>query len=89
MIGTRFTTGCGHSWKRRYPKWTAGELRYAETDCIVCGELLMILVPDDVPPDSFPAHVHCPLFHVHLSIMTGGDWPADGHDTFTATFAAE
>lgn len=89
VIGTRFTTGCGHSWKRRYPKWTAGDLRHAETDCIVCGELLMILVPDGVPPDSYPADVHCPLFHVQLSVETDSEWPADGRGAFSTSFAVE
>ncbi|WP_331726565.1 hypothetical protein [Streptomyces sp. NBC_00280] len=50
----------------------------------------MILVPDDVPRDSYPATVHCPLFHVQLSIEAGGgEWPADGRGTFSAAFAVD
>ncbi|MBC7271960.1 MAG: hypothetical protein H5T76_25175 [Streptomyces sp.] len=55
----------------------------------MCGELLLILVPDDVPDDNYPADVHCPPFHVQLSIETGGEWPADGHGTFSAAFSVE
>jgi hypothetical protein len=86
-VGTRFTTGCGHSWKRRYHKWTAGELRRASTDCNYCGSLLLIVIPDDMPDHLYPANVHCPLFHAQLAKETDGLWPADGAGTFSVGFS--
>ena len=47
QYGTRFTTGCGHSWRRRYPKWKTGILAGATTDCRECGELL---APEHIGP---------------------------------------
>lgn len=88
LYGTRFTTGCGHSWRRRYPKWTISDLAHAETDCAVCGELLII--PGDQFTDEtsehFPFNVHMPLFHLWLSRESGGMWPADGRGTYSASF---
>jgi hypothetical protein len=89
VIGTRFTTGCGHSWKRRHPRWSVADLRGACADCAVCGELVLI------PREQFegqaaaavPAAVHAPLFHKHLALESVGDWPADGLGAFSAEFA--
>ncbi|MGA5442219.1 hypothetical protein ACPCKW_22240 [Streptomyces griseoincarnatus] len=55
----------------------------------MCGELLLILVPDDVPADSYPPNVHCPKFHAQLALESGGEWPADGRDTFWVEFPVE
>lgn len=88
--GTRFTTGCGHSWKRRYPKWCVRDLRGATTDCNVCGELLII--PADQFADSestrFPFDVHMPLFHPYMNHQDAR-WPANGAGTGYAEFGEE
>lgn len=85
--GTRFTTGCGHSWRRRYPKWTIGDLTGATTDCKECGELLIIPYEqfEGRNPDLYPFNVHMPLFHVY---MHGQDsrWPKDGRGTGYVVF---
>jgi hypothetical protein len=90
LYGTRFTTGCGHSWRRRYPKWTVRDLRNATTDCVVCGELLII--PRDqfgeMLPDLFPFRVHMPLFHQWMN-QQDSRWPADGRGTGYVEFSAE
>lgn len=86
--GTRFTTGCGHSWRRRYPKWTIRDLAGSSTDCAFCGELLII--PEDQFADResqrFPFNVHMPLFHPWLAKETKGLWPADGKNTYSVGF---
>ncbi|WP_327258260.1 hypothetical protein [Streptomyces sp. NBC_01244] len=87
-VGIRFTTGCGHSWKRPHARWSAADLRGAVADCRVCDEYLLIVIPDDVPADRVPADVHCPRFHPYLAQLTNGDWPADGAGTFAAAFDA-
>lgn len=87
LYGTRFTTGCGHSWRRRYPKWTAGILGGATTDCRVCDELLIIPAEqfEGQDPDSYPLNVHMPLFHLYLHEQDPR-WPADGAGTGYAEF---
>lgn len=88
--GTRFTTGCGHSWRKLYPKWTQGDLAGASTDCRVCGELLMIpseqFTGKDM--DRYPFTVHMPLFHKYLN-SKDPRWPADGVGTWYSEFATE
>lgn len=90
IYGTRFTTGCGHSWRRRYPKWTIGDLAHASTDCKVCGELLMI--PGEqfkgMNRNAFPFTVHMPLFHAYLNSIEP-DWPVDGRGTGYVEFDPE
>ena len=90
LYGTRFTTGCGHSWRRRYPWHTARTLSHASTDCAVCGELLMIPGEqfEGQNLDAFPVNVHMPLFHVYLN-QQDPRWPADGAGTGSIEFAAE
>lgn len=87
QYGTRFTTGCGHSWRRRYPKWKTGILAGATTDCRECGELLMIPAEqfEGQDPDSYPYNVHMPLFHLYLH-QQDPRWPADGGGTGYAEF---
>lgn len=87
--GTRFTTGCGHSWRRRYPKWPVRILKYASTDCRVCDALLIIPAEqfEGQDPDSFPANVHMPLFHRYLHEQDER-WPADGRGTGCVEFDA-
>lgn len=90
VIGTRFTTGCGHSWKRRHPQWTRGDLRGATTDCPFCGEILLIS-PDQFKgkdANGFPAEVHAPLFHREMHRMDA-DWPEDGRGTGYVEFPVE
>jgi hypothetical protein len=91
IIGTRFTTGCGHSWKRRFPRWTRRDLTNASADCIACGKLLLIARGqfEGKDPNAFPAEVHMPLFHKQLSEETDGMWPADGENTYYAEFNAD
>lgn len=90
LIGTRFTTGCGHSWKRPRPWWTRQDLGGATTDCVVCDELLIIPREqfEGQDPTGFPAEVHAPLFHKHLN-QQDPRWPADGKGTGYVEFAAE
>lgn len=82
QYGTRFTTGCGHSWRRRYPKWTVGDLAGSTTDCAQCGELLIIPAGQFARQrfDAFPAEVHMPLFHTYMN-RQDPRWPADGAGT--------
>jgi hypothetical protein len=90
LYGTRFTTGRGHSWRKRRPKWTARFLRHATTDCKVCDELLIIPGEqfEGMDLDCFPAEVHMPLFHKY---MHGQDerWPEDGSGTGYVEFEAD
>lgn len=90
LYGTRFTTGCGHNWRRRYPKWNRGELAHATIDCTVCGELLMIPAEqfEGLNPNLFPFHVHLPLFHVYMNAQDSG-WPKDGRGTGYVEFDTE
>ena len=90
IYGTRFTTGCGHSWRRRYPWWTVGDLRGATTDCKVCDALLIIPFEqfEGVDPDVFPFTVHMPLFHVYLNAQDPG-WPINGAGTRYVEFDGE
>lgn len=82
MVGTRFTAGCGHSWKRRYLKWRIHELMGCTTDCPQCGELLIIPAPQFQGQrlDGFPAEVHAPLFHRYLH-QQDPRWPEGGAGT--------
>lgn len=86
--GTRFTTGCGHSWRRRYPWLTATVLAGCTTDCPQCGALLIIPGGQflGMDPDGFPAEVHMPLLHKYLN-QQDSRWPADGADTGYVEFA--
>jgi hypothetical protein len=87
LIGTRFTTGCGHSWKRRHPQWTRRDLGGATTDCLVCDELLLIPREqfEGKDPGGFPPEVHMPLFHKEMAKQDPG-WPSDGAGTGYAEF---
>lgn len=90
LYGTRFTTGCGHSWRRRYPWHTIRTLGGCTTDCNVCGELLIIPREqfEGQDPDAYPFNVHAPLFHKYLN-QQDPRWPADGAGTGFVEFAAE
>jgi hypothetical protein len=90
LYGTRFTTGCGHSWRKRYPKWTVRDLSHASTDCKVCGELLMIPGEqfEGTDPNAYPFAVHMPLFHAYLHAQDP-DWPADGRGTGYVEFPTD
>lgn len=99
QYGTRFTTGCGHSWVRLYPKWKIGDLMGATTDCAYvvdmptgreCGELLIIPREqfDGMNPDVFPAEVHMPLFHRYMNEQDVR-WPADGAGTGYVEFSTD
>ena len=90
IVGTRFTTGCGHSWKRRYPKWRILDMRGATSDCAVCGEL--VIIPREQfgnrkDLDAYPASVHMPLFHRWMNEVAPW-WPADGGGTGYIEFSA-
>lgn len=82
LYGTRFTTGCGHSWLRRHSKWRICNLGGATIDCRACGELLII------PREQFKDHrsnrvpfvVHMPTFRKYLNEQDSR-WPADGAGT--------
>ena len=82
LYGTRFTTGCGHNWRRRWPKWTVRQLSDASTDCNVCGGLLFIRGEqfEGMEPNAFPFAVHAVLFHVYMNEQDSR-WPVDGKGT--------
>ena len=88
VYGTRFTTGCGHSWVRRYPTWDIWHLSHATSDCRVCGELLIIPSEQFSDPYSsnYPFHVHMPLFHKYLHAQDER-WPEDGSGTGYVEFS--
>lgn len=88
--GTRFTTGCGHSWRRRYPRHTVGVLAGCTADCVRCGALLIIPGRQflGMRLDIFPADVHMPLFHRYMN-QQDPRWPADGAGTGYMEFDAE
>lgn len=90
-VRTRFTTGCGHSWTRKHPKYTVERMsRGATSDCKECGALVYI-VPEQFAGmrlDCFPAEVHMPLFHRWLNQQVASH-PADGVGTGYMEFAAE
>lgn len=90
LYGTRFTTGCGHSWKRTYPKWDIHTLRYATSDCRVCGALCIVDENQFSSQDDyrFPFHVHMPLFHIYLN-RKDPRWPVDGTGTGYVSFETE
>lgn len=81
-MGTRFTTGCGHSWKRRVSRWTVRDLSHSTSDCAVCGELVMIPGEqfDGLHRDVYPINVHMPLFHKYMHQQDPG-WPENGANT--------
>jgi hypothetical protein len=81
QYGTRFTTGCGHSWRRRYSTLTVDILAGCTTNCPQCGEMLII------PAGQFkighlgvPRDVHMPKFHKYLHQQDPA-WPEDGAGT--------
>lgn len=82
QYGTRFTTGCGHSWRKRRPRFRIYELLGRTADCPQCGELLIIPAPQfkGMQLDSIPAEVHAPLFHKYLH-QQDERWPVDGSGT--------
>lgn len=95
LYGTRFTSGCGHSWYRRYPKWTIKDLAGVTTDCPFvidketgerCGELLIIPAGQFLGRDlsRFPLNVHAPMFHKYMH-QEDSNWPADGAGTYCVT----
>jgi len=88
--GTRFTTGCGHSWQRRWPRWTVADLSSASTDCWYCGELLMIPGEqfEGMARDVFPRNVHMPLFHAYLNAQDP-EWSKDGRGTGYVEFSTD
>lgn len=90
LYGTRFTTGCGHSWRRRHPRWTIADLVGALTNCVQCGEELIIPAGQFVGQtlDVFPATVHAPLFRRCL-LDQDADWPQDGRGTGYMEFAID
>lgn len=90
LYGTRFTTGCGHSWRRRFPVWTVGVLRGSTTDCRKCDALLIIPFDQFVSMDrgSYPFNVHMPLFHKYLHEQDS-QWPVDGRGTGYVEFDTE
>ena len=91
QYGTRFTTGCGHSWVRRY--WPH-EIRIlvgaCTADCRVCGAL--VIIPgeqfDGRRPDVVPVAVHMPLFHKWMN-QQDERWPADGEGTGYVEFSVD
>lgn len=88
VVRTRFTTGCGHFWTRRHPKYTVERLaRGATTDCRECGALVYVVPKqfEGMRPDCFPAQVHMPLLHRYLN-QQDPSWPADGAGTGYAEF---
>ena len=82
-LGTRFTTGCGHSWKRSPARWTIADVAGATIDCPFCDELLIIPHEqfDGRDRDVYPIAVHCPRFHNWLNAQDPS-WPVDGNGTF-------
>jgi hypothetical protein len=99
QYGTRFTTGCGHSWRWRYPKWTVGVMRGATTDCPyvvdkATGEQCeaLLIIPSEqfegMHLDRYPAEVHMPLFHKYLH-QQDESWPEDGAGTGYVEFGLD
>lgn len=90
--GTRFTTGCGHSWRRRYWPYKVWLLYSGActADCRVCGALLIINGEqfDGMRKDVVPADVHMPLFHRYMNDQDPR-WPADGANTGYVEFSAD
>lgn len=90
QYGTRFITGCGHSWRKRYPKWTVGDLRGVVTDCRVCDAYLIIPFEqfDGMDRSVFPVEVHMPMFHKYMNEQDER-WPVDGVGTGYVEFTTE
>lgn len=87
--GTRFTTGCGHSWEgRRTPGLTVADLAGCTSNCRACGEL--VIIPgkqfNGLRSDTVPANVHMPLFHRYMHAQDPS-WPVDGAGTGYVEFA--
>lgn len=86
--GTRYTTGCGHSWRRLYLVHPRRVLSGATVDCPICGTLLYF-PPEQFEgkdPDGIQMNVHAVHFHKILNEETNGEWPADGEGTYYAEF---
>jgi hypothetical protein len=97
--GTRWTTGCGHSWRWRHTVLTVGDIRGATMDCPVivdkktgeqCPAYLIIPYEqfEGVDRSIIPPAVHAPLFHKYLH-QQDASWPADGAGTGYVEFAVE
>jgi hypothetical protein len=99
QYGTRFTAGCGHSWRRRYPKWHVHSLADVDTDCpfVVdkatgerCNALLFIPAEqfEGLDPCVYPVEVHAPLFHKYLH-QQDESCPEDGAGTGFVEFGLD
>lgn len=92
QYGTRFTTGCGHSWRRRYWPYRVERLHTGActTDCRVCGAVLIIAGEqfEGRRRDVVPVAVHMPLFHTYMN-QQDPRWPKDGAGTGYVEFPAE
>lgn len=96
--GTRWTTGCGHSWRNRHNGWRVIILTGATMDCPHvdkvtkerCNELLIIPREQFAGMELFtiPVEVHAPLFHKYLN-QQDPSWPADGAGTGYVEFDVE
>lgn len=88
--GTRWTTGCGHSWRWRHAVLTVGDLAGCATNCPRCEEMLIIPAGQflGLPLDAPPPTVHAPLFHAWLN-RQDPSWPADGAGTQSVGFSAD
>ncbi len=85
--GTRFTTGCGHSWRRRHFRLPLVVMAGCTTACPVCDALLIIPAGQFLGQqlDQPPAEVHMPLLHKYLN-QQDSRWPIDGAGTGYAKF---
>lgn len=82
IYGTRYTTGCGHSWRRRYKRYTVEQMRHATTDCNVCGAMLVFDPAqfEGAREDCFWFNVHLPLFNAWMHAQDPR-WPLNGANT--------
>lgn len=81
-VGTRFTTACGHSWKRRYPYWSVRDMKGSTTDCKVCDAILVFPSEqfEGMDRDYYPANVHLVDFNEWMH-KRNNQWPINGVDT--------